>query len=129
MDSQTAVLAAEKTFFSSLLSGAVETLDELLSADFLLVDVLRGGEVSKPDLIAALAAGQVRFEAIDPVESRVRHYGGVAVVTGRTQMKMRIGEEAVGVRSRYTHVYVSQQGAWRLVSAQGTQTAGPAGGL
>jgi hypothetical protein len=101
----------------------------LLSADFLLVDVLRGGEVSKPDLLAALAAGQVRFEAIDPVESRVRHYGGAAVVTVRTQMKMRFGEEAVEVCSRYTHVYVSQEGVWRLVSARGTQIAGPAGGL
>src|SRR5262249_19790856 len=65
MDSEPAVLAADKTFFSSLLTGAVGTLDQLLAADFLLVDVLRGAEVPKPVLLAALAAGQIRFEIID----------------------------------------------------------------
>jgi ketosteroid isomerase-like protein len=123
MDSETAVRTAEKTFFASLLAGDVETLDQLLAADFLLVDVLRGAEVPKPDLLAALATGQVRFDSIDPVESRVRQYGDASVVTGRTRMKIGFGEESVEVRSRYTHVYVFQEGAWRFVSAQGTQIA------
>jgi hypothetical protein len=121
MDSENAVLAADSVFFSSLLAGSVEALDELLAADFLLVDVLRGAEIPKPALLGALAAGQVRFENINVVENRVRQYGDAAVVTGRTQMRMSFGEESLEVRSRYTHVYVRQAGAWRFVNAQGTQ--------
>ena len=121
MDSETAVLAAERTFFSSLLAGDVDTLDKLLADDFLIIDVMRGGETPKPMLLAALGAGMVRFEAVNVVESRVRLYGEAAVVTGRTEMRMSFGGQSTAVQSRYTHVYVQQGGAWRFVSAQGTQ--------
>src|SRR5215471_16395919 len=108
MDSSTAVLAADKAFFSALLTCAVDTLDRLLLPDFVLVDVMRGAEVPKPDLLAALTGGQVHFERIDVAESRVRLYGDAAVVTGRTLMKIRLGEDSVEVSSRYTHVFVRQ---------------------
>ena len=121
MDAETAVLSAEHSFFSSLIAGEVAVLDALLADDFLLIDVLRGTEVSKTALLAALGGGQVRFEAIEPAEARVRLYGDAAVVTGRTEMRMRIGEDSATIRSRYTHVYVRQGGSWRFVSAQGTQ--------
>lgn len=123
MDSGTAVLSAEHSFFSSLLAGDVKTLDALLADDFLLIDVLQGAEVPKPVLLAALAAGQVRFESITPAEQRVRLYGDTPLVTGRTEMRMRFGADEVVVRSRYTHVYVRHQETWRFVSAQGTPIA------
>jgi nucleoid-associated protein YgaU len=44
-----------------------------------------------------------------------------AVVTGRTEMRGRVGEVALMTSSRYTHVFALQGGAWVLVSAQGTQ--------
>jgi hypothetical protein len=59
--------------------------------DVILVDVLGGAEAPEPALLAALAAGQVRFEIIDAIESRVRQYGDTAVVTGRTQTKIAFG--------------------------------------
>ena len=114
-------LAAEQEFFGALVAGKLEVLDQLLVDDFILVDVMRGGEITKPGLLAAVASGQAKFESIEPSETRVRSFGSTAIVNGRTEMRGRFGESAFAVRSRYTHVYVEQQGRLRLASAQGTQ--------
>jgi hypothetical protein len=73
-------------------------------------------------LLAAVGSSQVKFDAIEAVESRLRMIAtNTAVVTGRTEMRGRMGETAFTASSRYTHVFVAQDGHWALVSAQGTQ--------
>lgn len=114
---------AEQEFFRSLIGGDVGALDRILGDDFLLIDVMTGSEVKKPDLIAVLSSGQLKFETIEPLESHVRFYGITAVITGRTRMSGRFGEAPFTASSRYTHVFVRDQDQWRLVSAQGTQIA------
>jgi ketosteroid isomerase-like protein len=121
MDAETAVRAAEQTFFSSLLAADVGTLDGLLADDFQIIDVVRGGLISKSELLGAIGVGLVRFDAVEPAEAHVRVYGDAAVVTGRTRMQMSFGPNQAEIRSRYTHVFVRQGGSWLLVSAQGTQ--------
>ena len=114
-------LAADHQFFISLIEANVEALDQILGDDFILIDVMRGAEISKSALLAVVGSGQLRFEAIEPIDSRMRLYQTTAVITGRTKMSGRFGEAPFTVSSRYTHVYVEQQGRWRLVAAQGTQ--------
>jgi len=82
---------------------------------------MRGDEIAKAALVSVLGSGQLRFLAIEPVESRVRRYPGTAVVTGRTRMSGTFDGTPFTASSRYTHVYVQQDGRWRLVAAQGTQ--------
>ncbi|ERR1700744_5621217 len=122
MDTKLDPLVTERAFFSALLSGNIDSLDSILADDFLIVDVLAGREINKAMLLAAVGSSQVKFEAIDPVESRVRVYScDTAVVVGRTEMRFRAGESSFSFSSRYTHVFVMQDGSWQLASAQGTQ--------
>jgi ketosteroid isomerase-like protein len=116
-------LATDREFFAALIGGKLEVLDQLLVDDFILVDVMRGDEISKPALLAAVASGQVKFESIEPADAKVRNFGSTAIVNGRTEMRGRAGDTAFAARSRYTHVYVEQRGRLRLASAQGTQIA------
>ena len=118
---------ADRQFFTALISADVAALGRLLADDFLLIDVMSGSEVTKSSLLAVIESGQLRFEAIEPVESLVRLYQTTAVITGRTQMRGRFAEQPFTVSSRYTHVFVEQQGQWRLVTAQGTQVSAPPG--
>jgi ketosteroid isomerase-like protein len=120
MKSQLAPLAAEREFFTSLLKGDVQALDEVLADDCILVDVMRGAEITKQVLLAAVESGQLKFGFIAPADSHVRSYQTTAVVNGRTQMNGLAGGLPFATKSRYTHVYVEQQGRWRLVAAQGT---------
>jgi hypothetical protein len=124
MNDESDLLAAEQRFFSGLIAGSVEGLDQILSDDFMLIDVMAGSEIPKAALLSVIGSGQLTFQAIEPAESRVRLYPGTAVVTGRTRMNGRFGDTPFSTRSRYTHVYVEQEGKWRLVAAQGTQITG-----
>ncbi|MDB6123825.1 MAG: hypothetical protein JWQ71_2818 [Pedosphaera sp.] len=124
MKDESGPLTAERSFFEALLAGNVEKLKEILADDFILIDVMSGSEITKVAMLEVMGSGQLKFDAIERGEPRVRSYGATAVITGRTQMKMRFGEAAITTKSRYTHVYVEQAGQWRLVTAQGTQIAG-----
>jgi hypothetical protein len=120
MTSSAPVLDTERHFFDALLAPSSEILDRLLTDDFILIDVLTGSEVSKSSLLDFMGSGQLTFESIVPAETRVRMYGPVAVVTGRTAMKGRVADQSFTTFSRYTHVYVEAEGKWRMASAQGT---------
>jgi hypothetical protein len=117
-------LVTDGQFFSALVNGNVEDLGQILADDFLLIEVMGGSEVTKPSLLEAIDSGQLKFEAIQPADTRARLYRTTAVVTGRTQMSALLGDTPIAIKSRYTHVYVEQEGRWRLVAAQGTQIAG-----
>jgi hypothetical protein len=122
MDTKPDPLAADRAFFTALISANLNSLDSLLVEDFLLIDILTGSEITKPMLLAAVGSSQVKFDAIEAVESRLRMYAATtAVVTGRTEMRGRVGEASFTASSRYTHVFVAQDGHWALASAQGTQ--------
>lgn len=117
------VLAAERAFFASLLAGDGVALDGLLAEDFVIVDVLAGQAVPRPDLLGVVASGDLEFVEVERDEGdvTVRRRPGVAIVLGRTRMTMRFQGEQVTVPSRYTHVWADEGGSWRLVAAQGTR--------
>jgi len=114
---------ADRRFFSALLAANLGALDLLLTPDFLLIDVARGSEVRKEAFLGAIRTGQLSFSRIDAAESRVRVHGTAAIVTGRTEMAGRMGGAPFSAKSRYTHVFVVEDGRWRLASAQGTPIA------
>jgi ketosteroid isomerase-like protein len=113
-------LTADREFFNLLLAGDGAELSDLLADSFQLIAVATGEVVSKAELVGALDSGLLRFHMIAPTEVQTRTYGDCAVVTGRTEMSVTMGTHRSAVRSRYTHVYVRQGAAWRMVSAQGT---------
>lgn len=113
--------AVEQEFFTALIKADVASLRRVLADDFLLIDVMTGSEVPKAALLEVVGGGQLRFERIDRGEHRVRLYATTAVITGRTEMQGRFGDQTFHTRSRYTHVFVYEGEQWRMVSAQGTQ--------
>ena len=127
MDSTSDPMTADRQFFAALLDRDAQALDRILGDDFILIEVMSGSVITKPEFLAAINLGQVTFEAIEPADNRVRHYQGTAVITGRTNMKGQLAGKPFSVSSRYTHVFVTQQNEWRLVSAQGTQISPPPG--
>jgi len=127
MTKQDGVLAAEDRFFDALLEGDGGALRAVLTTDFVLVDVMTGSEIPGSVLAELVGGGQLVFEAIERIDSRVRTYGTAAVVTGQTRMRGRYQGQGFAAHSRYTHVYVQGDTGCRLASAQGTPiAAGPA---
>ena len=114
---------ADDAFFAALLAGDTRALAEVLADDFLIVDVMSGNVSDRKAFLGPLGDGRLRFQSIDLIERQTRRYGDAAVIVGRTEMRGSFGGQEFGAASRYTHVLIRADGAWRLASAQGTPIA------
>lgn len=126
MDSiNTAVVVADEAFVASLLAADHDTLSELLTEDFAIVDVVSGRVTGREEFLGAISSRMLRFtQIVQFSEDRsTRHRDEMGVVVGRTRMVMRMGPGEMIAQSRYTHVYVRDAVRWRLMSAQGTSLA------
>ena len=90
-------------------------LDRIYAADF--IGVGPSGRVrSKPQVISDFTSGDLKFQSITTDDVRVRVYGDAAVETGRSTMDGQDKGKAVPHDTRFTRVWVKQQGRWRLVA-------------
>jgi hypothetical protein len=64
-------------------------------------------------------------QKIDLQEVRFRLLGETAVVTGRVQAKVKMGETPIVEDVRFTRVYQRRGERWRMVAGQGTRLAPP----
>ncbi|WP_177176712.1 nuclear transport factor 2 family protein [Faunimonas pinastri] len=116
-------LAADQAFFTALQAADSDSLNALLSDDFILVDVLSGSTIPKSVLVGFVGAGDLVFNEIerDPGDLIQRDYEGLTIIIGRTRMNMTYEGETFTAESRYTHVLIEDfELGWQLVSAQGT---------
>src|SRR3954469_24808311 len=90
-------------------------LDRLYADDF--IGVGPSGTVrTKPQVIADFTSGTVKFESTTTDELQVRVYGNTAVETGLSTMKGEDKGKTVHQDTRFTRVWVKQQGRWLLVA-------------
>jgi ketosteroid isomerase-like protein len=120
-------MAADNRYVAALIAKDVAALSEILSDDFVLVDAIKGSEITRKDLLAALASGAVRFDRVEPSERLVRKRPGTAVVTGRVRTSGASAGIPFSADSRFTHVFSDAGGGWKLMSAQGTPIVGALG--
>jgi ketosteroid isomerase-like protein len=111
--------AVELEFEASLVRADAAALDRILADDFRLVD-LSGALSTKEAFLQVLQGGELKFVSVVAQSMEVRLYENMAVIVGQTAMHARFRDHDFEVPSRFTHVYVRQGSAWRLVSAQGT---------
>jgi|SRR6185369_7053917 ketosteroid isomerase-like protein len=71
---------------------------------------------TKPQVISDFTSGDLRFQSITTDEVQVRVYGNAAVETGRSTMNGQDKGNAVPHDTRFTRVWIKQQGRWRLVA-------------
>jgi ketosteroid isomerase-like protein len=108
--------ALNSDYIRSVQQGDVRRFDQILAEDFLcsnpdgsLVDKRQFLEqTARPVSITGLAADEVR----------VRLFGDVAIIHGRTSYATATGEQRHG---RYTDVWARRGGSWLAVSAHVTR--------
>ena len=90
-------------------------LDRIYAADF--IGVGPSGTVrTKPQVIADFTSGNLKFQSITTDEVKVRVYENTAVETGLSTMDGQDKGKAVPRDTRFTRVWVKQDGRWRLVA-------------
>ena len=90
-------------------------LDRIYADDF--IGVGPSGTVrTKPQVISDFTSGNLKFQSITTDEVQVRVYENTAVETGLSTMVGQDKGKAVPRDTRFTRVWVKQQGRWRLVA-------------
>src|SRR5205823_5091002 len=90
-------------------------LDRIYADDF--IGVGPSGTVrTKAQVISDFTSGDLKFQSITTDDVQVRVYGNTAVETGRSTMNGQDRGKAVPRDTRFTRVWVKQQGRWRLVA-------------
>ena len=90
-------------------------LDRIYAADF--IGVGPSGTVrTKPQVILDFTSGDLKFQSITTDEVQVRVYGNTAVETGRSTMIGQDKGRTVPRETRFTRVWVKEQGQWQLVA-------------
>jgi ketosteroid isomerase-like protein len=90
-------------------------LDRIYAADFIGVGP-SGTLRTKPQVISDFTSGDLKFQSITTDDVQVRVYGNTAVETGRSTMNGQDKGKTVPRDTRFTRVWVRQQGRWRLVA-------------
>jgi ketosteroid isomerase-like protein len=90
-------------------------LERIYADDF--IGVGPSGTVrTKPQVISDFTSGDLRFQSITTDDVRVRVYGNAAVETGRSTMDGQDKGKTVPHDTRFTRVWIQQNGRWRLVA-------------
>ena len=90
-------------------------LDRIYAADFIGVGP-SGSVRTKPQVISDFTSGDLKFQSITTDDVQVRVYENTAVETGRSTMNGQDKGHTVPRDTRFTRVWVKQQGQWRLVA-------------
>jgi uncharacterized protein (TIGR02246 family) len=90
-------------------------LDRIYADDFIGVGP-NGTVRTKPQVISDFTSGELKFQSIITDEVKVRVYENTAVETGLSTMLGQDKGKAVPRETRFTRVWVKQEGRWRLVA-------------
>ncbi|HEY2846344.1 MAG TPA: nuclear transport factor 2 family protein [Pyrinomonadaceae bacterium] len=104
---------------NALAQGNAEQLDGLLSDGYLHINDA-GQLVTKPDLIAGVKDGNVKFNSVNIQEVNIRVYGDAAVVNGTFMGNNAAGSRNANIQDRITFVAAREGDNWKFVSGQTT---------
>jgi len=114
-DPVTALRQLDQERIQAQIGADAAALDRLYAEDF--TGIGPSGTVrTKARVIADFTSGSLRFESITADDVQWRVYGDTAVETGRSTMNGQDKGKAVPRDTRFTRVWVKQQGHWRLVA-------------
>jgi ketosteroid isomerase-like protein len=99
----------------AVLEQDTKTLDQLLSADYLLI-TSSGKVVTRPAFLALVGDASSRLDVNASSDVTVRLHGSTAIVTAMLHEKGSDQGKPYDAWLRYTDTWVLEGGAWRYVS-------------
>jgi len=111
------VESAQRERIDAMMRQDVKSLDMMLDDDFTYAHI--GGDLqTRPQFLNTIKKEQLVYESIAPTAVRVRVYDGLALVTGREDMRVRNSAGLSAFSVRFTEVYVRRDGRWLLTAWQ-----------
>lgn len=113
----------EKKMADAGVKRDAKVIEDLEAADFVSI-YPDGAVVDRKADVGSITSGDFTAQAINVDDMKVRTYGNVAVITGRSVLKgAKYKKDDISGEYRFTDVWVKSGGAWKIVSSQGTAVA------
>jgi len=113
-----ALAALNDAYVRSVLRGDVATFDGILAPEFFCTNP--DGTVVDRNGFLAQTAAPPSLDDLQAVDVRIRLFGDVAVIHGRTAFTTKTGRRG---RGQYTDVWQRRSGQWLAVAAHVTRLA------
>jgi ketosteroid isomerase-like protein len=113
------ILDLEQQWQEALLASNVEALDRIY-ADTLVYTHSNASVDTKATYLDSIRSGRARYLSLVRDEIRVQLYGETAIVTCHWKVESIGNGKRNQTNARYIHVYVRQQGTWRMAAHQST---------
>ena len=115
------IIDIEKDRMRAMVSGDLETLDSILSAD--LTYVLTSAALdTKASILDGIKSGRLRYTVMDASEVSVKVYGEAAVITGLAKVEVSVSGQDLKFELKFTDVYINGSQGWQMVAWQSTRT-------
>jgi hypothetical protein len=116
MTAESEVRLAEHERFEAMKNQDIASLDTLLDDG---LTYHSGGVVqTREQFMSSIRKQQLVYESITPSSVRVRVYDGLALATGRSEMRVRNSAGLNSYAVRFTEVYIRRDGQWLLTAWQ-----------
>ena len=119
------VVRTEDNRLQAVIRADAAALGRLL-ADELVYTHSTGRVDTKSSFIQSVQSKELIYEKMEHADLNVRVYGGVALLTGRSAVRVRSARMAGQVQSfeiRFLNVYAKKNRAWQQVAWQSTRIA------
>jgi ketosteroid isomerase-like protein len=84
-----------------------------------------GAVLDKKSEIESLKSGAVTIFSMQPSETNVRIYGEVAIITGQSTIRAKVGGREESGEFRFTDVWTKRDHRWLAVASHVTRIAKP----
>jgi ketosteroid isomerase-like protein len=114
-----AVMGIERELLAAILKGDASASERYL-ADTYVFTGPDGTVETKAQAIADLKSGDLKLQAASLDGAKVQVYGETAIVTYSSNDKGTYKGKDISGKTRWTDVFVNQNGRWQLVASHGT---------
>ena len=112
-----ALTKVEQGWTDALIHADGRALKQLYADEYTSTDS-DGVVTNKAQDIASVTSGVVKLTSASLDDMKIRRYGDVAVVTGRSTVKITVAGKDDSGPSRFTDVFVLRDGRWQCVATQ-----------
>ena len=119
---ETALRALDHELQVATWKNDVAWIDAHLSKDFVFING-RAHSLDRAGYLKESQPGPVSIEPFDSTDVSVRIHGDTAVVNGTVLQKYTADGQKVEAESRYTDVWIREQGTWKYMSGHASPIA------
>jgi ketosteroid isomerase-like protein len=112
---EAAILQIESETVAAYLKGDVEKLDRIWADEYGCF-LSNGAVLAKPDYLAGLRSGRIRYDVLEVESLTVQAFGDFAVAWGRARVEGQDGSATVDGVDRFLTVYHLWQGRWQAIT-------------